>query len=280
MPDDAAEAQHGQPTAPKASSDVFISYSSQDKAVAGAICKYLENAGVACWIAPRNVTPGEFYAESIVHANRFGQGGRARSQSTRQTPSTVLREIERAASKRHHIVTFRTDTAPLPAGLEYFLNTSQWLDASATGVHRALPKLLEAVRSGLAQSPAAARADSVRSTTSRMSQRQRAILGVLAALVVVALGYVMADRLWLSKRVDEQKASATESAASPEQSSRTLAISDKSVAVLPFVDMSEGQDQEYMADGIAEELLNLLAQVPDLEGNRPHVLVCLQGPEH
>ena len=89
-----------------------------------------------------------------------------------------------------------------------------------------------------------------------MSQRQRAILGVLAALVVVALGYVMADRLWLSKRVDEQKASATESAASPEQSSRTLAISDKSVVVLPFVDMSEGQDQEYMADGIAEELLN------------------------
>ena len=39
---------------------------------------------------------------------------------------------------------------------------------------------------------------------------------------------------------------------------------DRSVAVLPFVDMSAGKDQEYFADGISEELLNLLAQVPQL----------------
>jgi TolB-like protein len=39
---------------------------------------------------------------------------------------------------------------------------------------------------------------------------------------------------------------------------------DHSVAVLPFVDMSEARDQEYFADGISEELLNLLAQIPQL----------------
>jgi TolB-like protein/Flp pilus assembly protein TadD len=39
---------------------------------------------------------------------------------------------------------------------------------------------------------------------------------------------------------------------------------DRSVAVLPFVDMSAGKDQEYFADGISEELLNLLAKVPQL----------------
>jgi TolB-like protein/Tfp pilus assembly protein PilF len=37
-----------------------------------------------------------------------------------------------------------------------------------------------------------------------------------------------------------------------------------SIAVLPFVDMSPGHDQEYFADGLAEELLNVLAQVPEL----------------
>jgi TolB-like protein/DNA-binding winged helix-turn-helix (wHTH) protein len=37
-----------------------------------------------------------------------------------------------------------------------------------------------------------------------------------------------------------------------------------SIAVLPFVDMSPAGDQEYLADGIAEEILNLLAQVRDL----------------
>jgi TolB-like protein len=42
------------------------------------------------------------------------------------------------------------------------------------------------------------------------------------------------------------------------------AIVDRSVAVLPFVDMSAGKDQEYFADGISEELLNMLAKVPEL----------------
>jgi len=38
----------------------------------------------------------------------------------------------------------------------------------------------------------------------------------------------------------------------------------RSIAVLPFVDMSAGKDQEYMSDGLAEELLNLLAKIPAL----------------
>ena len=42
-------------------------------------------------------------------------------------------------------------------------------------------------------------------------------------------------------------------------------ISDKSIAVLAFEDLSEGGDQEYFADGLSEELLNVLAQVPDLQ---------------
>src|SRR6476646_2966474 len=42
-------------------------------------------------------------------------------------------------------------------------------------------------------------------------------------------------------------------------------IPEKSIAVLPFVDMSAGKDQEYFSDGISEELLNLLAKIPQLE---------------
>ena len=37
-----------------------------------------------------------------------------------------------------------------------------------------------------------------------------------------------------------------------------IAVDDKSIAVLPFEDMSQEKNQEYMSDGIAEELLNLL----------------------
>lgn len=44
-----------------------------------------------------------------------------------------------------------------------------------------------------------------------------------------------------------------------------FAIPEKSIAVLPFVDMSERHDQAYFSDGLAEELLDRLAQVPDLK---------------
>jgi TolB-like protein len=40
---------------------------------------------------------------------------------------------------------------------------------------------------------------------------------------------------------------------------------DRSIAVLPFVNMSSDKEQEYFSDGMSEELLNLLAQVPDLK---------------
>src|SRR5687768_2244250 len=40
---------------------------------------------------------------------------------------------------------------------------------------------------------------------------------------------------------------------------------DKSIAVLPFVDMSAGKDQEYFSDGLSEELLNLLSKIPGLK---------------
>jgi TolB-like protein len=39
---------------------------------------------------------------------------------------------------------------------------------------------------------------------------------------------------------------------------------DKSIAVLPFVNLSSDPEQEYFSDGISEELLNVLAQIPSL----------------
>jgi TolB-like protein/Tfp pilus assembly protein PilF len=45
---------------------------------------------------------------------------------------------------------------------------------------------------------------------------------------------------------------------------RARARAEKSIAVLPFTDMSEKKDQEYLADGMAEEIINLLARVPYL----------------
>ena len=83
------------------------------------------------------------------------------------------------------------------------------------------------------------------------------IIGVL----VVALGYFGYDKLVLSKARDAALVESTTQAMTEQSDS---ADSDKSIAVLPFVNMSDDAANEYFADGISEELLNLLAQIPKL----------------
>ena len=46
--------------------DVFVSYASEDKPVADAVCGTLEANGIRCWIAPRDVLPGVHYGEAII----------------------------------------------------------------------------------------------------------------------------------------------------------------------------------------------------------------------
>jgi TolB-like protein/DNA-binding winged helix-turn-helix (wHTH) protein len=76
---------------------------------------------------------------------------------------------------------------------------------------------------------------------------------IIGAAAVVALSAAIALGLhFLTSSHGDTKAPAV------------AAITDKSIAVLPFVDMSEKQDQEYFADGTAEEILDLLAKIPDL----------------
>ena len=48
--------------------DVFISYSSKDDNVAKAVCHRLEENDIRCWIDPRDIKPGEIWADAINHA--------------------------------------------------------------------------------------------------------------------------------------------------------------------------------------------------------------------
>ena len=243
----------------------FISYASADSSIANKVCIALEREGIRCWIAPRDVTPGDFYAADIVHAIDTTRVVVLVLSQHAADSSHVLREVERASSKRHPIVSFRIDQAPLPDGLEYFLNTSQWLDASATGIARALPKLVDAVRNALAKYAPPPGVDQGSLVSTRANKRPSRIFLGLAVVIATALAYVVVDQFWLSKRVATQTALLEGPPASPADSSRALATPAKSIAVLPFADISEKKDQEYFADGLSEELIDHLAQNVDLK---------------
>lgn len=76
-------------------------------------------------------------------------------------------------------------------------------------------------------------------------KRPRSAVLSLIILTVVIAGYFVVQKLTLSQPATE--------------------VLDKSIAVLPFADMSPQKDQEYLGDGIAEEILNVLARVKDLK---------------
>src|SRR5215470_15747136 len=83
--------------------------------------------------------------------------------------------------------------------------------------------------------------------------QMRMWLLLIAVATAVIVGYIGIDRYVLHKGTQLSAASAT------------AANADKSIAVLPFADLSEKRDQEYFADGIAEETLNQLAKIRGLK---------------
>ncbi len=92
------------------------------------------------------------------------------------------------------------------------------------------------------------------------------VIGVLAAVVALLLVDKFVVAPWQTARTHAAE-SATAAAAPPvagEGATATTPPAD-SIAVLPFVDMSQAKDQEYFSDGLSEELLDLLAKVPQLK---------------
>ena len=99
-----------------------------------------------------------------------------------------------------------------------------------------------------------ARAGGIGARLTHFVHRHRAMAAIAAAVVfAVAAAILIATGLHRSNPTPQ-------AAAGPVPA----VIPEKSIAVLPFVDLSAKHDQEYFSDGLAEELLDLLAQVPDL----------------
>ncbi|HWC96706.1 MAG TPA: SUMF1/EgtB/PvdO family nonheme iron enzyme [Candidatus Sulfopaludibacter sp.] len=158
-----------------AGSPIFISYSSTDKDAAGQICAYLEQAGLPCWIAPRDIPPGAEYPAAILDGIQ-----RSRSVVVLMTAAAVasphiLSEVGHAFSQKKPIVPFRLSDASLPPDFDYFLSLSQWLDAHDGCTPANLSRLRDAVtRAPLRQGGKAAGLD------------KRVLLAGLAILLIAA----------------------------------------------------------------------------------------------
>jgi hypothetical protein len=184
--------------------DVFISHSSSDKAVADAVCAGLENTGIRCWIAPRDVQPGRSFAGEIARAIKNSKAMvlifSARSNNSEQ----VLREVQLAVTAQLHIVQFRIENVILNDDLSYFLSTPHWLDALTPPLENHIDRLKTALSALLGTPdepsviPAAAPEFQTATRPRRVWQSVAAVILGFSVLIVGIYGI-----LWISRAIAE-----------------------------------------------------------------------------
>jgi hypothetical protein len=173
--------------------DVFVSHSVKDKAVADAIVARLEADSVTCWIAPRDVVPGADWGESIIDAIESSRIMILIFSRSADASSQIKREVERAVNKGVYIIPFRVDDIPPTRSLEYFISTSQWMDAFSPPLERHLDNLAKTVKVVLkspplpgANVPAQSERPSIPKPPIRPSSRKSILIPItIAALVIV-----------------------------------------------------------------------------------------------
>ena len=121
-------------------------HASADKPGVERICQLLEDRGIACWIAPRDVTPGSDYAESIIRAIEGAATTILFLSGQANASIHIKNEVERATSKRKRVIPVRLeDTRPAPA-LELHLASAHWMEAWKLTPDQIAAQLAAAIR--------------------------------------------------------------------------------------------------------------------------------------
>jgi TIR domain-containing protein len=181
---------------------IFVSYSSRDKLIADAICSRLENQGIRCWIAPRDVNPGSDYSDQISEALERSTAMVMVFSSGSNSSRHVKSEIDRAFSLDKVIIPFRVENVELDKGLAYYLSKTHWLDALTKPLEQHIDRLAGTIRkvSGLDGSPPPP--PTVQAPTASAPLRTSKTPWIIAGVAVVVFGLLLAAGLlfvWMNR---------------------------------------------------------------------------------
>jgi hypothetical protein len=107
---------------------VFISHSSQDHETARTICDALESRGLKCWIATRDVGPGQNYQDSIVRSIRASRAMVLVFSTNANGSQEILKELALASKYKVSVIPARIDDAVPLEAFEFEFATRQWID--------------------------------------------------------------------------------------------------------------------------------------------------------
>jgi TIR domain len=138
------------------SAKVFISHSSKDQKVARAICSALEHRGLPCWLAGRNVGPGNNFQESIVRAIRSAKVMVLVFSDNANDSAEIKKELALASQHRLVVIPARVEDVVPSEALAYELATRQWIDLFQDW-EEAIERLAASIGTAVAIEPAETR---------------------------------------------------------------------------------------------------------------------------
>ncbi|HEY0747809.1 MAG TPA: TIR domain-containing protein [Steroidobacteraceae bacterium] len=263
---------------------VFLSYASEDADAALRICEALRAAGIEVWLDRSELRGGDAWDATIRRQIRscslfiplISASSRLRAEGyfRLEWKLAVDRSFLMAGDKAFLVPVVIDGTHEGDARVPEKFWEVQWTrlpggEPSPTFIERVTrllaPQPLRppwsaagsaATASGTAPPGAGASAAAASAqpfeqkiVSARKPGRPRFGLIALWAAVILAVGYILLDRF-----------RATPPATAPASRTTSAPMSEQSIAILPFVDMSEKKDQEYFSDGISEELIDLVTR--------------------
>ena len=107
---------------------IFISYASQDSKVANTLCKALESRGYPCWIASRDIAPGENFQIAIVRAIRNAKIMLLVFTGNSNNSDEMAKELALASQQKLIVVPLRIEDVRPNDAFAYEFATRQWID--------------------------------------------------------------------------------------------------------------------------------------------------------
>jgi hypothetical protein len=168
--------------------DVFISHSSKDSKTALKICRMLEQRGLVCWIAPRDVTPGKPYAEEIIDAIESTHATVLVLSAHANTSVHVRNEVDRAVTQGKTVLPVRIREVAPSKALALYIGAPHWVEAWKPPLDQKMDQLASAIAALANKEPRAV-------ANARWSLRPRPLwLGLGAALVLIVVSLFIWQR--------------------------------------------------------------------------------------
>lgn len=125
---------------------LFVSHAAVDKLFADALVHKLEQNGLRCWYAPRDIDPGAAWPAAISRAIRECPVMLLVFSASSNSSDEISRELALAAESHSLVIPVRLDDVEPHESLAYHLSGRHWLDVAGMGTDKATSHVLESLR--------------------------------------------------------------------------------------------------------------------------------------